>query len=283
MLTEESVVSQIIRVFLLAVWVVATIAAPAPALAQASAAQPSSSAPLVSDPDYAIGEGDLVEVVVVGSPEYNVRARVASDGSVLLPLIGAVKAAGQSQATLSENVAKALKAGGYYANPIVRVELIGIRSRYAIVLGAVGSQGLVPLDRAYRLSELIARVGGKSENGADYIVVTPAKGASKRYAFDALATGGPSEDPVVQAGDKIYVPPQSQDVYYLTGEVKSPGPFPSAKDLTLRIALAKAGGLTENGSDKRVTVVRDGKTIKGLKLEDKVQSGDVITVGARLF
>jgi polysaccharide biosynthesis/export protein len=240
-------------------------------------------APLVSDPDYALGEGDVVEVLVVGSPEFNSRARVSRDGSILLPLLGPVPAAGASQSALAERVAAGLKAGGYYSNPIVRVELIGIRSRYVTVLGNISAPGLLPLDRPYRLSEILAKVGGKTAIGAEFVVLTRANGESKRYPIEKLATGGPTDDPVVQAGDKIFVPAAENEVFYVTGEVKSPGAFPVQSDMSLRIALARAGGLTENGSDRRVNVVRGGKTLKGVKLEQTVEPGDIITVGARLF
>jgi polysaccharide biosynthesis/export protein len=251
-----------------------------------SAPQPGTAAPpapLVSDPDYALGEGDVVEVLVVGSGEFNTRVRVARDGSVVLPLIGPVPAAGQSPSALAEKVSAALKAGGYYANPIVRVELIGIRSRYVTVLGNVSAPGLLPLDRPYRLSEILARVGGKTAAGVEYVVLTRASGESKRYTIERLATGGFDDDPAVAAGDKIWVPPAEVEVFYLTGEVKNPGTFNLQGETSVRIALAKAGGLTENGSDKRIKLVRGGKTIKGANLETKIEPGDVITVNARLF
>jgi polysaccharide biosynthesis/export protein len=250
--------------------------APQPAIA-------SPQAPLVSDPDYALGEGDVVEVLVVGSSEFNTRARVSRDGSVLLPLVGPIQAAGQSQSALAEKVADRLKAGGFYANPIVRVELIGIRSRYVTVLGNIASPGLLPLDRGYRLSEIIARVGGKTATGVEYVVLTRANGESKRYSMEALATGGPDQDPVVMAGDKIWVPASEAEVVYLTGEVKNPGTFNVQSDMSVRIAIAKAGGVTENGSDRRFTLVREGKPLKGANLDTKVEPGDVITVNARLF
>jgi polysaccharide biosynthesis/export protein len=274
------------KIFIATCLLFAVMATSAAAQQPAQGGQPATAspqAPLVSDPDYALGEGDVVEVLVVGSSEFNSRARVARDGSVVLPLIGPVQAAGQSPSALAEKVAAALKAGGYYANPIVRVELIGIRSRYVTVLGNITTPGLIPLDRPYRLSEIIARVGGKTASGVEYVVLTRANGESKRYPLEMLATGGPDQDPTVQAGDKIWVPAAQSEVFYISGEVKNPGAFEVQGEMTVRIALAKAGGLTENGSDKRITLVRNGKTVKGANLESKVESGDVITVNARLF
>jgi hypothetical protein len=49
------------------------------------------------------------------------------------------------------------------------------------------------------------------------------------------------------------------------------------------MALAKGGGVTENGSEKKLKVVRDGKPLKKVRLDDIVKVGDIITIGERLF
>ncbi len=243
----------------------------------------SSSTPLVSDPDYALGEGDVIDVLVVGSADFNTRARVSSDGVVLLPLLGPVPAAGSSPMVLAERIAEGLKKGGYFASPLVRVELVGIRSRYVTVLGQVGAPGLIPLDRTYRLSEIMAKVGGRTAGGANYVVVTPRSGESKQYDMEKLATGGTDDDPIVLSGDKIFVPAAENEVVYISGEVRSPGAIPVIKDMTLRIALARAGGVGENGNEKRVKVIRKGEKLPKVDLETKLEPGDIVTVGARLF
>lgn len=261
----------------------ATTAVAQPATQPAAAPTASSSTPLVSDPDYALGEGDVIDVLVVGSADFNTRARVSSDGVVLLPLLGPVPAAGSSPMVLAERIAEGLKKGGYFASPLVRVELVGIRSRYVTVLGQVGSPGLIPLDRTYRLSEIMAKVGGRTAGGANYVVVTPRSGESKQYEMEKLATGGTEDDPIVLSGDKIFVPAAENEVVYISGEVRSPGAIPVVKDMSVRIALARAGGVGENGSEKRLKIIRNGEKLPKVDLETKLQPGDIVTVGARLF
>jgi polysaccharide export outer membrane protein len=48
------------------------------------------------------------------------------------------------------------------------------------------------------------------------------------------------------------------------------------------MAIAKGGGLTESGNDKRVDVTRAGKKVR-LALDDVIQPGDVLVVGERMF
>ena len=142
----------------------------------------------------------------------------------------------------------------------------------------------MPLDRNYRLSEILAKVGGRAGSSGSYVLLTRA-GAAKadKYSIDKLASGGGDDDPIVKPGDKIYIPPTENEVFYISGEVKSPGAFSVADKMTIRMAIARGGGVTENGSEKKVTLVRDGKEIKKVSLDDPVKVGDIIKIGERLF
>jgi polysaccharide biosynthesis/export protein len=253
-----------------------------PATPPASA--PAGPAVSAVDSSYVLGPGDVVDIGLVGRGDFSGRARVGSDGTILLPLIGSIKAADRTVIELGDDVRQALIKGGFYADPVVRAEVIGISSRYVTVLGNVGSPWLVPLDRSYRLSEILARVGGRSGAGADYVVLTPAGGATpERHWISKLAAGGPEADPLVRSGDKIYIPAADNEMFYISGQVNSPGGYPVTEGLTMRMAIAKGGGVNENGSEKKLKVVRNGQTLKRVKLEDPVTPGDVITIGERLF
>jgi polysaccharide export outer membrane protein len=276
--------------------VLLTAAAPCAALAQAKPApSPAKSAPAAapiapaapngskqgdtSKEEYIIGPEDVVEVEVVGQPDRS-RVRVYTDGTIQMNLVGKMTAAGKTPRQLGTDIAAALKTGGYFADPVVNVEVVGFSSRYVTVLGAVGSPGLVPINRPYRLSEVMARVGGVREGAADYIIVRPETGPEKRYNVEKLASGDSSEDPMVAAGDKIFAP--TAEVFYLTGQVKSPGTYPIKTDMTIAQAIARGGGLTDSGTDKHVKVTRGGKVIK-LEPGDKVLPGDVLLINERLF
>jgi polysaccharide export outer membrane protein len=232
-----------------------------------------------SNAEYVIGPEDTIEVEVVGQPD-RTRAKVYTDGSVQLNLIGRVPAAGRTPRELATQVAAALKSGGFYANPMINVEVVGFSSRYVTVLGQVVTPGLVPINRAYHLSEILARVGGARESAAEYLVVRPEKGGEKRYSIKKLSAGDPADDPLVTPGDKIFAP--SAEVFYISGQVKSPGTFPIREGMTIAQAIARGGGLTDSGNGKRVTVTRGGKTLK-LAATEIVQPEDVLVVGEKLF
>ena len=264
-----------------------TLLAPMSVLAQPvggpQTAAPSAAALVAPEPAslaYVLGRDDSIEVGLLGRSDFGGRARVQADGTIQLPFIGKVAAAEKTTSELSDTIRKALQVGGFFADPVVTIEVVGFASRYVTVLGSVVSPGLVPINRPYRLSEILARVGGVRDGAAEYLMVRSDTGIEKRYVVKALATGGNDEDPYVSPGDKIYAP--AGEIFYITGQVNAPGVFVLQSGMTVRMALAKASGLSESGSDKKIDVNRGGKKVK-VKLEDKVEAGDVMVVGERLF
>ena len=237
------------------------------------------------DSNYVLGLGDVIEVSVVGRNDFQGRVRIGPDGSVLLPLIGRLPAANLRPADLATQIQAALAKGGFYSQPVVRVEVITVASRFVIVMGQVSSPGLVALDRAYRLSEILAKVGAKISSNSDFVILTRGGegGAQQRMLMAEIATGGPSKDPFVAPGDKIYVPAAENEIFYLSGAVKSPGVYPLTAGMTVRMAIARAGGVTEMGNEKKVEIFRKGAKVPKVTLETPVEVGDIIKLGERLF
>lgn len=255
-------------------------APPAKATPAAAQATPPAAQPAKADTGYILGPDDTIEVSVLGQPEFTTRGRIRADGTIVLPFVGSTTVSGDTSVSFAKRVAATLKAGGYYSNPIVSVEIAGFASRYVIVLGAVGQPGLQPVDRSYRVSEIIARAGGMRADGADFVVIRREKGGELRLPFEKIATGAVEDDPFVSPGDKVYVPPA--ETYYIYGQINAPGVYPIKDKMTLRKALARGGGLTALGSDKRINVYRGGKKAP-LDLDAPIQPDDVVVIGQRAF
>jgi polysaccharide export outer membrane protein len=109
---------------------IAQTAAPAPTVAPATVTSvpvsPSTTTPAPApsaDEGYIIGPEDVIEVNVLGQPEFRTQARVESDGSIALPFLGKQQVNGQTPLTLAAAVSSRLKAGGYYTNPVATVIL----------------------------------------------------------------------------------------------------------------------------------------------------------------
>jgi len=74
--------------------------------------------------------------------------------------------------------------------------------------------------------------------------------------------------------------------FFIQGEVNSPGSYSYEVDLTVRKAIALAGGLTERASKKKIYITRaTDKTQQEIKvtMDEKVSSGDVILIKESFF
>ncbi len=76
--------------------------------------------------------------------------------------------------------------------------------------------------------------------------------------------------------------------FFINGQVKSPGSFPYQPGLTVRKAISLAGGLTERGSEKRISIIPEGVKAKGgkarsVKMDEAVGPGDILTVDESFF
>lgn len=229
---------------------------------------------------YLLGTGDVIETAVLGRSDFTARVQVQEDGTVQLPFVNSVPAAGRSVLELRDDLRARLQQGGFLENPAVSVMVASYGSRYVTVLGQVNQPGVVPIDRAYRLTEIVARAGGPSDKAADAVTLTRPDGSSRALSLRTLATSAVSDDPTVESGDKVFV--AAPATFFIYGQVNAPGSYPIDRPLTVEMALARSGGLTPLGSVRRVKLVRGGSETK-VALSEDLRPDDVLVVGERFF
>lgn len=74
--------------------------------------------------------------------------------------------------------------------------------------------------------------------------------------------------------------------FFISGEVKEPNGYPYQPGLTIRRAIALAGGMTERASERRITIIRENDPLKNptyVTLEDLVMPGDSVTIDQGFF
>jgi polysaccharide export outer membrane protein len=75
--------------------------------------------------------------------------------------------------------------------------------------------------------------------------------------------------------------------FYVNGEVENAGGYPFQPGLTLRKAIALAGGFTERASRTKIFAIAEGMTQKAnskqVGMDDVIQPGDIITVEQSFF
>jgi polysaccharide export outer membrane protein len=233
------------------------------------------------DSGYILGPDDSVQVIVYGQPEFGVQTRIKSDGTIVMPLIGTIKAAGMTNITLAKAVTDRLTSNGFLKDPIVNVEIGGYVSKTVNVAGKVTTPGIYPLDRPYHALDMLLKAGWIRENGANYVYLRRPGQPEARLDVEGLVRGDDSKDPLLKAGDTLYVP--DADVYYISGQVNRPGSFAMQPNLTIRQALVLAGGVTQTGSANKVGLIRGNAKEVDADPSQVIQKSDIIVVKERLF
>lgn len=159
------------------------------------------------DDDYPIGPGDLIEVSVPAVVEIqDVTVRVAPDGTVALPLLGTLRAAGRTESGLRDEIRAAL--GRYMYEPQFTLLVVQHRNREVGVLGAVAKPGPYSVEgRRETVLDMLSEAGGLTDDATRRILFIPVAdgdAAPVRVAsLDTVSSAGsdsPEAAPVPQNG-----------------------------------------------------------------------------------
>ncbi|WP_439546168.1 polysaccharide biosynthesis/export family protein [Sandarakinorhabdus sp.] len=230
---------------------------------------------------YRIGPDDTIQVIVYGQSEFNVSTRVKHDGTIVMPLIGIVKAEGESNTTLARQITDKLVSGGYLKDPLVNIEIASYVSRTVNVAGNVGSSGIYPLDRPYHVLEILLKAGWVRGDAATFVYLRRDGEPVRTLVVEDLVRGGRDSDPMLQPGDTLFVPPA--ETFFISGAINGPGMKAILPGMTIRQAIALSGGVSASGSANKVGLIRgNGKEVDA-EPSTKVENGDIIIIKERLF
>jgi len=141
------------------------------------------------------GSFTTVRVTVFGHPDLSGDFQVGTSGSIALPLVGEVPAAGSSPRELEVAIANVLSPD-YLKNPKVAVEVLTYRPFY--IIGEVKSPGSYSYVNGMRVINAVALAGGFTYRAReDELYITRAEDGEKIPATQAT---------VVRPGDVIEVP-----------------------------------------------------------------------------
>jgi protein involved in polysaccharide export with SLBB domain len=113
---------------------------------------------------------------------------------------------------------------------------------------------------------------------------SPSKSETIHVALESLQAGELSQNVALRAGDTIFVPRAA--TVFVSGQVKTAGEYVLRSGMTVRQALALAGGVTERGSTRRIQIIRqiDGTRVTfDANLETELQPGDTIVIRERFM
>lgn len=223
-------------------------------------------------PDYRLGPGDIISIVVWDHPELTIPAGsfrtaeqagtvVAEDGTIFFPYVGVLKVSGKTtsevRAMMSTKLAK------YIEKVQLDVRMVAFRSKQVYVVGEVAKPGVQPItDVPMTVLEAVNRAGGFSAEADHSRVLLTRRGTTYLIDIQAMYEQGSAEqNALLEHGDILNVSDRSYNKIFVLGEVTKPGSQLMAKKRsTLAEALGDAGYVTQASSDPRWIYVMRGDT-----------------------
>jgi len=168
-------------------------------------------ASLQTSPEYVIGEGDSITVMVLGEIGFETTNRVRPDGKMSFPGHGEFVAAGKTPEQLRLELSESFKSTLELKNPKVYVAVNSFDSKAVTVLGEVIRPGRFPYNGQMRVADILGLTLGPTIYGSKNraLLFREVDGATKIYHVqlrDFFSKGDFSTNFFLRPGDIIYVP-----------------------------------------------------------------------------
>jgi polysaccharide biosynthesis/export protein len=218
---------------------------------------------------YAIGAGDVLQIVVWDHPEFAAAQGTAQTqssprpgdpmagfvvdqaGNLTFPYAGTLKVAGLRPEEVQQRLTAAL--AKYFVNPQITVRMASYRAHQMYIDGEVHSPGVLAMnDVPMTLSEAISRAGGFSDSADQSALVLVRDGVSHRVNLTQMLARGLNPSRLyLKSGDLLRVVPRDENDVYVMGEVNKPvSAIPSRTGrITLADALSQAGSVNSSTAD----------------------------------
>ena len=163
----------------------------------------------VSDPSssaYKIGPLDVLEVSVFKVPDLSRTIQVADSGTINLPLVGEVPAAGRTAQDVERDLTKRLGAK-YLQSPQVNVYVKEYNSQRVTIEGSVKKPGVYPIRGDASLLQIIATAEGLTDTAQSEVAVfrnVDGKRTAAKFDIGDIRSGT-LQDPKLVQGDVVIV------------------------------------------------------------------------------
>jgi polysaccharide export outer membrane protein len=237
--------------------------------------------------EHFIAPGDSISLTVFGEGDLSREdLRVAENGQVSFPLLGAMNVSGMNTTQIEVEVQKRL-ATGYVKNPKVSVSMFSYRPIF--IRGAVRNIGAYPYAQGLTVGKAIALAGGVSSSAQSDGVTVERNGEVQIEGLSVDSQYSIESGDVISVEDGFGQSSMSESYIYLHGEVNNPGEYKFRRGLTVEKAVVLAGGFSMRASKRKISVTRysaeqeQPEVISKAELYLSIEPGDVIRVGASWF
>jgi polysaccharide export outer membrane protein len=163
-------------------------------------------------PDYLIGPGDSVNIIVWRNPEVSMSVPVRPDGKITTPLVEDLPASGKTSTELARDIEKAL--AKYIQQPVVTVIVTGFVGTYGEqirVIGQAARPQALPYRRDMSLMDVLIAVGGVTEfaSGNKASIIRNVDGKLQKMPVrlnDLIKDGDISANVNMRPGDVLVIP-----------------------------------------------------------------------------
>jgi len=215
------------------------------------------------DPDYRLGAGDELVLIVTGDVELAQSLSVTREGFIVIPQVGQVFVANLTMEQLRNLLFTRL--GRVYsgvrrgpgATTHFEVTVTRIRVNQVFVNGEVARPGAYAVSALGTVLNALYQAGGPNERGDFRAVRVLRRGALLRTVdlYDYLLGGETRDDIRLEQGDVVHVPPRSRRVS-IAGSVLRPAFYDLAEGEDLRELIRIAGGLLPEAYTGRAQLER---------------------------
>ncbi len=214
-------------------------------------------------PDYRLGPGDRLVLILTGDVEQAYTLDVTREGFVVIPQVGEVFVNNLTLAQLNDvlysrlgHVYSGVRRGAD-ATTHFSVSPARLRSNTVYVTGDVMRPGAYQISGLGTLLTALYAAAGPSDNGTlrGIEVRRGGKLVGTLDFYDYLIHGNSANDIQLENGDVVFVPVHLARVR-LVGQITRPGTYETKPGETLADAIHFAGGVTDQAARKRVQMER---------------------------
>ncbi len=180
--------------------------------------KPSYDYPYTNEPDprnkeLTLGVGDVLAINVWEQKELNTEATIRPDGTITMPLVGDLKAGGETPTSLKNQIKTRLQDFVKLQGTEITVAVKAWKSYKFRLAGEVQKEGIYTSDSFVTVADALAMAGGITRFAKrDDIVLLRTDPATRKQkqiplSYDLLASGRRADMNIwVLPGDQIYVP-----------------------------------------------------------------------------
>lgn len=212
------------------------------------------------DPDYRLGPGDELTLILTGEVELAYNLTVTPEGYIIIPDVGQVLVAGltldELKQRLDERIGR-VYSGVQAGTTAFDLSMGRLRRNLVYVIGEVDVPGAFAVSGGATVFNALYLAGGPGRNGSFRAIQVRRNNAVVREVdlYSYLLSGDKSGDIRLEQGDVVFVPVTGRRVT-VTGSVRRPAILELKADDGLLDVLRFAGGVEADAALERIQIDR---------------------------